>query len=198
MGIECGECERDLRGGHDPSCSRYRPCVCPFCLASLEDGDGYLWCREHGEVSPLENRMAVATIARLTAELAQSQAEVAAAYDQAAVVCLADAQRRRKQAADLAAPGVVNVHNVTQYDRWIAGAIALEVIVGKLHELATEHGTTALAEMLDAETRACAEVALRIGPVLSDSPYLDGMQACASQARAAILARIDQRKEAGA
>ena len=23
MSIECGECERDLRGGHDPSCSRY-------------------------------------------------------------------------------------------------------------------------------------------------------------------------------
>lgn len=22
MGIECAECERDLRGGHDPSCSR--------------------------------------------------------------------------------------------------------------------------------------------------------------------------------
>ena len=25
MSVECGECERDLRGGHDPSCSRYRP-----------------------------------------------------------------------------------------------------------------------------------------------------------------------------
>ena len=25
MGMECGECEHDLRGGHDPSCSRYRP-----------------------------------------------------------------------------------------------------------------------------------------------------------------------------
>lgn len=24
MSIECGECERDLRGGHDPACSRYR------------------------------------------------------------------------------------------------------------------------------------------------------------------------------
>lgn len=23
MSIECGECERDLRGGHDMSCSRY-------------------------------------------------------------------------------------------------------------------------------------------------------------------------------
>lgn len=28
MSIECGECERDLRGGHAPSCSRYiRPAV---------------------------------------------------------------------------------------------------------------------------------------------------------------------------
>lgn len=25
MSIECSECERDLRGGHDPGCSRYRP-----------------------------------------------------------------------------------------------------------------------------------------------------------------------------
>ncbi len=23
MSLECGECERDLRGGHDPSCSRH-------------------------------------------------------------------------------------------------------------------------------------------------------------------------------
>jgi hypothetical protein len=25
MSIECGECERDLRGGHDSSCSRWKP-----------------------------------------------------------------------------------------------------------------------------------------------------------------------------
>lgn len=25
MSIECGECERDLRGGHDEGCSRYKP-----------------------------------------------------------------------------------------------------------------------------------------------------------------------------
>lgn len=24
MSLECGECERDLRGGHDRSCSRYK------------------------------------------------------------------------------------------------------------------------------------------------------------------------------
>jgi hypothetical protein len=29
MSIECSECERDLRGGHDPACSRYSPC--PLC-----------------------------------------------------------------------------------------------------------------------------------------------------------------------
>lgn len=32
MSVECGECERDLRGGHDRSCSRWRPeqelCIC--------------------------------------------------------------------------------------------------------------------------------------------------------------------------
>ena len=25
MSMECSECERDLRGGHDPSCSRATP-----------------------------------------------------------------------------------------------------------------------------------------------------------------------------
>jgi hypothetical protein len=29
LSIECGECERDLRGGHDPSCSRYKPSHTP-------------------------------------------------------------------------------------------------------------------------------------------------------------------------
>lgn len=28
MSIECGECERDLRGSHEPGCSRYRICKC--------------------------------------------------------------------------------------------------------------------------------------------------------------------------
>jgi hypothetical protein len=27
VSLECSECEHDLRGGHDPSCSRYvKPC----------------------------------------------------------------------------------------------------------------------------------------------------------------------------
>lgn len=38
MSIECGECERDLRGGHDPSCSRYvPPPVCPHCVVDLRN-----------------------------------------------------------------------------------------------------------------------------------------------------------------
>lgn len=28
MSLECSECERDLRAGHDPSCSRYEVCQC--------------------------------------------------------------------------------------------------------------------------------------------------------------------------
>ena len=44
MSIECGECEHDIRGGHDPSCSRHQPPettmsdeerICPYC------GDSY-------------------------------------------------------------------------------------------------------------------------------------------------------------
>lgn len=39
MSVECGECERDLRGEHDPSCSRYKPYICANC----EDGNHH-WC----------------------------------------------------------------------------------------------------------------------------------------------------------
>lgn len=53
MGMECGECERDLRAGHDPSCSRYTPPPeCPVCARRLQEGDGYLFCETHGEVEP--------------------------------------------------------------------------------------------------------------------------------------------------
>jgi hypothetical protein len=36
MSIECGECERDLRGGHDESCSRYKPDPARFARISYE------------------------------------------------------------------------------------------------------------------------------------------------------------------
>lgn len=124
-----------------------------------------------------ENKALKTTIARLTAERDEARASTAAAYERAAQVCddvhiiLGDGPKRV----------------IGEYQ---------EDVQPLIRSLATEPGTTALAEMLDAETRACAEVALRVGPVLADSPYLDGMQACAQQARAAILARLDQRKEA--
>ncbi len=41
MSLECSECERDLRGGHSPDCSRYPgeppECTCTFRLAGLDD-----------------------------------------------------------------------------------------------------------------------------------------------------------------
>lgn len=38
MSLECGECERDLRGGHDPSCSRYVKHD-PSCAFLLRESD---------------------------------------------------------------------------------------------------------------------------------------------------------------
>ena len=42
MSIECGECERDLRGGHDPSCSRY---MADFQVGVRYEADGYMTVR---------------------------------------------------------------------------------------------------------------------------------------------------------
>lgn len=39
MSLECSECERDLRGGHDEDCSRYVPLICPKCGSSNIDDD---------------------------------------------------------------------------------------------------------------------------------------------------------------
>jgi hypothetical protein len=39
MSLECGECERDLRGRHDESCSRYRS---PYRVRCPEHGFVYL------------------------------------------------------------------------------------------------------------------------------------------------------------
>ena len=45
MSIECGECERDLRGGHDEGCSRFTPhpkdiCQCLDYREDHENGTG--------------------------------------------------------------------------------------------------------------------------------------------------------------
>lgn len=40
MSLECSECEHDLRGGHDESCSRYRK-PCDICLMAGETGYPY-------------------------------------------------------------------------------------------------------------------------------------------------------------
>ena len=56
MGLECGECEHDLRGGHHPSCSRYRPPArCAICDKQLVDGDGEEYCPAHGSVDAVNN-----------------------------------------------------------------------------------------------------------------------------------------------
>jgi hypothetical protein len=48
MSLECSECERDLRGGHDPSCSRYpgEPplCTCTFRLQGADDNSHQFEC----------------------------------------------------------------------------------------------------------------------------------------------------------
>lgn len=111
-------------------------------------------------------------IARLTAERDQALASAAAAYERAA--------QATKQ--PYAWPNI-------EAD-----------IQARLSALATEAETTALAEMLDAETQACAETPFpsnwREEPTyktkLRDQKlYSEGFNAC----RAAILARIYQRKE---
>jgi len=44
MSIECSECERDLRGGHDPSCSRYKKMICSCGhLSEAHDEEGCCW-----------------------------------------------------------------------------------------------------------------------------------------------------------
>ena len=52
MSLECGECERDLRGPHDPSCSRYKPPArCRICSEKLVEDDFGLYCPTHGASS---------------------------------------------------------------------------------------------------------------------------------------------------
>ena len=82
----------------------------------------------------------------------------------------------------------------------LAPELAAEVLARRA-DLATEPGTTALAEMLDAETRACAEVVRSAIPnIPPDGPTNDECRIVYEElggAMTAILARLDQRKEAG-
>lgn len=52
MSLECGECERDLRGPHAPSCSQYKPPArCGICDKLLVEDDFGLYCPTHGASS---------------------------------------------------------------------------------------------------------------------------------------------------
>lgn len=58
MSAECSECERDLRGGHDPSCSRYvSPPRCVKCGKFVFDDDGLWCCETHGYVRTTADTM---------------------------------------------------------------------------------------------------------------------------------------------
>lgn len=109
----------------------------------------------------------LATIHRLLDALdTEARAAAAAAYERAADAC-ADYPRVAPDATEW-----------PHYDDQIAHSQAC------IRALATEAETTALAEMLDAETQACAEIC-----DIND-------QVSGWVSRDAILARIDQRKEA--
>ena len=71
----------------------------------------------------------------------------AATVETLAIACLQEAQRRRKQAADLRARAPANEDNILQYNRWIAGAISLEVMAGKAHAVTPVDALAALARM---------------------------------------------------
>lgn len=136
-----------------------------------------------------------ATIYRLTAERDQARAEAAAAYERAARVADGEVSRRSDQ---LQWPN----HGEIQINRWQAGKLEAELISNKIRALATEAETDALAELLDAETRACAEVVRSAIPnIPPDGPTNDECRIVYEElggAMTAILARLGQRKEAGA
>ncbi|WP_312527085.1 hypothetical protein [Paracoccus sp. (in: a-proteobacteria)] len=125
------------------------------------DGEGYFY---HGD-EPKSPWGDAATIARLTAELTQARAEAVAAYESAVWQVRSSV------------PGHMLVGDT-------------ERICDAIRALATEPGTTALAEIIRraaaAETRACAEVAANWW-----------MNPQCERPDIAILARIDQRKGAG-
>lgn len=86
-----------------------------------------------------------------------------------------------------------------------SGQSASDDVAAEIRALATEADTAALAEIIkqavDAETRACAEVVRSAIPnIPPDGPTNDECRIVYEElggAMTAILARIDQRKEAG-
>lgn len=98
MGIECGECERDLRGGHARDCSRWKPCVCPTCLSDLTDGDGELLCPDHGPVEPLKNKRALNAFRQLQSDNSALRADVERLRDALATIQTRAASTRGEQA----------------------------------------------------------------------------------------------------
>lgn len=49
MSLECSECEHDLRGGHDPSCSRY-VAPCKKCQEESCEDEEFCFCECHESV----------------------------------------------------------------------------------------------------------------------------------------------------
>lgn len=113
------------------------------------------------------------TIARLTAERDGARAEAAAAYERAAQVCARNEERAFKQGRG---------------DFW-----AHRIDKDEIRALATEAGTTALAEIIkkavDAETRACIAI---VEAAPDDEVSIYGTTYIQDR----LTARIDQRKEA--
>ena len=81
MSIECSECERDLRGGHDKSCSRYdKSTECPNCGQSdyFQYSDGvrdcnrclYSWSPEKREVQVSDLHAAMKKVEKETKDRA--------------------------------------------------------------------------------------------------------------------------------
>lgn len=113
--------------------------------------------------------VAHATIARLTAERDEARASAAAAYERAARVCANNEERAFKQGRG---------------DFW-----AHRIDKDEIRALATEAETNALAEIVK---RAKAD-----GMREAEAIIREMWASTSAEHSAAILARIDQRKEAG-
>lgn len=157
---------------------------------------------------PMQKELAEskATITRLTAERDEALSMIRIAYDAGyhQAECGLPNHGDIDRAATEALNKRIGVAVAAAYDKAAQVVDACNAegpyqaigAANRIRALATEPGTTALAEMLDAETRACAEVieherAKRLGDG-HDAASTNGMHS----AMTAILARIDQRKGA--